>query len=306
MRRNVSAMIALAFGLAFLGCGEGTENQTSGAGSGGASGSAGQAGSGGGTVGTGGGASGSAGTGGSAGTAGSAGSAGSGEGSCDVSQGIVNLTTDDGVSLEADFHPAGATVGPGAVLLHMVPPFNDRSNYPQVFIDALTSRGIHVINVDRRGAGASGGVADDAYKGPLGKFDGVAAYHYLVDSGCVDATRVAFVGASNGSTTALDYTVYASTEAGLEVPAALVFLTGGSYTENQNAMNDHRTLLDAIPIQFVYATLENTWSIQFEPGAPAAWDFREYDPGAHGTRMFESAPESVDVVADFVGASLGM
>ena len=42
--------------------------------------------------------------------------------------------------------------------------------------------------------------------------------------------RIAVVGASNGTTTALDFAVYASTDPKVPFPSALVFLTGGTYT----------------------------------------------------------------------------
>ena len=72
-------------------------------------------------------------------------------------------------------------------------------------IDALVERGFTVLNVDRRGAGDSGGVAREAYTGPNGRLDAVAARAFLLDSACgVAPDRIAFVGASNGTTTIVD------------------------------------------------------------------------------------------------------
>lgn len=216
---------------------------------------------------------------------------------------VVAFTTSDGVRLEGDLYTTGRAGGPGVVLLHMIPPANDRTNYPAEFIQALVAQGLTVLNVDRRGAGGSEGSPREAYLGPSGQLDARAAHGFLRDHPCaVDPARVAFVGASNGTTTALDYTVATAGEAAR--PRALVFLTGGMYTENQNRIADHRALLDPMPILFVYSTAERAWSAGLMPGAPAAWAFREYDPGDHGTRMFAVQPAAVDAVAEFLATAL--
>jgi hypothetical protein len=84
----------------------------------------------------------------------------------------------------------------------------------------------------------------------------------------------------------------------------LVFLTGGTYTENQTKLADHRALLDTIPTLFVYSTAESAWSKGFAAGAPPTWRLDEYANGAHGTRMFAAEPTSVDVVATFITSGL--
>jgi len=209
---------------------------------------------------------------------------------------VVSLRTTDGVDLEADLYATGITAGPTAVLLHMIPPSNDRTNYPRAFIDAVTSRGVSVLNLDRR-------ASVDAYTGPAGKLDAQAAVEFLLEHPCAfDPSRITLVGASNGTTTAVDYTVFADAMPEPQSPAALVFLTGGTYTENQNPLADHRPLLEGLPIQFVFSTSERAWSAQFEAGAPGRWRFEEYADGAHGTGMFDAVPGSVDVVADFIAA----
>lgn len=225
---------------------------------------------------------------------------------CASAEATVTVTTDDGQNLEAEIYPSGTRSGPGAVLLHMTPSgFNDRTNYPQSFIDALTAKGMTVLNMNRRGVGGPAALARSAYEGPDGKFDAKGGYDFLVNHDCaIDASRIVFVGASNGTTTALDFAVYASREATVEVPAALVFLTGGTYTENNNTIAAERTLLDALPIQFVYSNAESAWSAQFLANAADTWTFDEFDPGGHGTQMFGVQPTSIDTVADFIDAQL--
>lgn len=222
-----------------------------------------------------------------------------------VGPAVVSLETDDGETLAADLYTTGAVGGPAAVLLHMIPPSNDRSNYPRAFVDALVGAGITVLNVDRRGAGDSTGNARDAYTGPNGKFDPKAAVDFLLAHECgIDPTRVAIVGASNGTTSAVDYTVFAANDATWTSPKALVFLTGGTYTESQNRISEHRATFDALPVAFVYSTAERAWSVGYEPAKAASWTFLEYDPGAHGTRMFQTAAQSIDDVAAFLETNL--
>lgn len=236
------------------------------------------------------------------GAMGSGGSGGSG-GSyvCSASASVVHFITDDGVKLEADDYPTGEAMGPSVVLLHMIPPANDRKNFPTAFLDALTKKKIRVLNVDRRGAGASAGVAADAYLGDKGKLDAKAAIVHLTQGECpVDPLRIGIVGASNGTTTALDYTLEAAAHAELTFPSALVFLTGGAYTENQAKVSDFMPDLEMLPIEFVFAKDEAAWSQGYMTSAPSAWRFEEYDPGGHGTAMFDARPESIETVAKFL------
>jgi pimeloyl-ACP methyl ester carboxylesterase len=232
---------------------------------------------------------------------GAGGAGGSGGPSCPQATEVVHFVTDDGVTLEADEYTTGEAMAPAVVLLHMIPPANDRTNYPPGFIEALLAKKIRVLNVDRRGAGASGGVAEDAYLGPNGKLDAKAAFTFLTQGECgADPLRVGIVGASNGSTTALDYAVAAAQDSSLLFPSALVFLTGGTYTENQNKVSDHRDDLEPLPLLFVFSAAERDWSAALMPGAPSTWTFQEYDPGDHGTNMFSARPESIALVADYL------
>ena len=216
---------------------------------------------------------------------------------------VVRFTTDDGLMLEGDLYLSGRMNGATAVLLHMIPPFNDRTNYPRELIDELVRRCITVLNVDRRGAGGSEGVAADAYMGPNGALDAKGAVEYLLaHSSAPDPLRTSVVGASNGTTTALDFMVFTVAARTLEDPAAIVLLSGGDYTENQNTIAD--TSLDTIPTQFVYPESERAWNAAIEVDAPSLWQFREYTPGAHGTGVFGTNPEAVGDVADFLEVAL--
>lgn len=127
---------------------------------------------------------------------------------------VVRPSTDDGVELVADLYTTGTTGAPAVILLHMIPPQNDRANYPAGFIEALRARGLTVLNLNRRGAAGSGGVAKEAYKGDKGWLDVKAARDLLLAHPCAPPRhRVALVGASNGTTSALDFTSHALSDA---------------------------------------------------------------------------------------------
>ena len=217
----------------------------------------------------------------------------------------VSFETDDVVTIAADLYIPATRNGGAIVLVHMVPPFNRRTNYPTELIEGLTSRGLVVLNIDRRGAGDSGGVAEEAYIGPNGKLDVKAAVDFLLAHPCAPSpSQIGLVGASNGTTSVLDYTVFAAADPSVTSPAALVFLTGGTYTENQNLVADHRDALDPLPLLFVFSTDERDWSVGFELGAPSTWELDEYPMGAHGTAMLTAVPESVDAVAGFLARTV--
>lgn len=216
----------------------------------------------------------------------------------------VSLTTDDGVSLQADFHASGVRGGPAVLLLHMNPPDFDRKSFPSAFIQKLVDGRLSVLNLDRRGGGGSKGVAAEAYTGPKGKLDVKAAMDFLNAHPCSpNPAKVAIVGASNGSTSALDYLAYA-TSAGRPTPAAFVFLTGGDYTEAQTTMASVKSATQSLPWFFLYAQSERDWSVKQQAGAPRPWRFQEYYPGEHGTELFRTNPEAMAEAASFVVSAL--
>lgn len=219
---------------------------------------------------------------------------------CEVAEApvAVSLSTQDGLTLEADFYPSGVVKGPAAVLLHMIPPSNDKSNFPVVFIEALRDRGLSVLNVNRRGAGASDGEARDAYEGPSGRLDAVAAHRFVTESGCLAPTDgVVFVAASNGTTTALDFSVEAAKGAR---PSALVFLSPGGYTENQHTIVNNAEVLATIPVLLGYPDSERAWPGTVSEYKGDAWELHEYDDGRHGAGLFESNPSVVDDIVGFL------
>ncbi len=219
---------------------------------------------------------------------------------------VIQFQTEDGVTLEADLHTTGVEGSPAVILLHMIPPSNDRTNYPAAFRELLNEQGFTVLNVDRRGAGGSSGVAKEAYEGPNGKLDAAAAVSALANLPCPpDLDRLGFVGASNGTTTALDYAMYAAASPKeSSVPRALVFLTAGTYTENQTEFTAMLTTpeYEAMPILFVYPDNEAAWS-EIYVGEPH-FTHISYEASGHGTHLFDSAPEAMADVAEWLADTL--
>lgn len=209
---------------------------------------------------------------------------------------VIDLPTRDGITLVADYWQADPG-SPAVVLLHMVPPSNDRTTWPLPFVRDLAAQGWSVIRLDRRGAGDSEGVAEEAYLGEKGRYDVEAAVLRLEADGAGD---LAIIGASNGTTSMLDYTVWAPGE-GLPPPVALGFMTGGTYTENNTPMSS----LPAIPAVFTYSTAERDWSVAQQGLDPGSWTFLEYPAGDHGTRMFDAAPEVRPDLVEFFLDKLG-
>jgi pimeloyl-ACP methyl ester carboxylesterase len=215
---------------------------------------------------------------------------------------VVDVPTSDGLTLHADHCPAGVERAPVVILLHMIPPRFDRTNYPSAFRAALQDAGFTVLNLDRRGAGASGGNAEDAYMGPKGRLDVAAARAWLAaHDPAADLGRWACAGASNGTTSCLDYAAWAKAEEPASVPRALVFLTGGSYTENNTALKG--SVAASLPVLFTFNEEEKAWS-EAQRGGGEGWVFRSYAPGGHGTKAFAPNPEAMKDVADFLARSL--
>ena len=216
--------------------------------------------------------------------------------SCDREAGVIALTTSDGVELAADYRPASGANAGAVVLLHMIPPNFDRSSYPPRVLDAIEELGLTVVNVDRRGAGDSKGDATEAYTGETASLDAEAAVKWLteLEGGCaVDSAKIAIVGASNGTTTALDYTV-SRQDGALPAPKALIWLSPGTYTEAQNSIADNLSTLDEVPLLIVHPDNE-PWATELDQH-PKTCKIVEIEDGRHGTSNFdEGARERVQL-----------
>lgn len=219
---------------------------------------------------------------------------------CGGEEAVVQFSTDDDVQIVADYRPA-ATPNQGAVVfVHMVPPANDRTTWPASVRDAVSALDLNVLVIDRRGAGESGGEPVDAYEGDGGRLDVEAAMRFLTspDLACpVAASAIALVGASNGTTSVLDYTV--GHDPALPAPEALVWMSPGGYTENQNRIGQNLDVLASVPLLWLFPTNED-YAEAYEDDGQAAWRFVQQGE-AHGTRMFDGGSLEDSTIAELTG-----
>jgi dienelactone hydrolase len=112
----------------------------------------------------------------------------------------IDLKSPDGIALKASYFSPGRP-GPGILLLHACN--RDRSSWTDL-ATAAAARGFHVLALDYRGYGQSGGtksddpqqqqwIADREWPGDID-----AAYAWLTSQPGVDKTRMAAAGASCG------------------------------------------------------------------------------------------------------------
>ena len=112
----------------------------------------------------------------------------------------IDLTSPDGIALKASYFSAGRP-GPGLLLFHACN--RDRSSWNGL-ATAAAERGFHVLALDYRGYGQSGGtksddpqqqqwIADREWPGDID-----AAYAWLTSQQGVDKTRIGAAGASCG------------------------------------------------------------------------------------------------------------
>lgn len=209
--------------------------------------------------------------------------------------GEITVETRDGVVLVADYYPAEAEGAPALLLLHMNPSGGfQRSDWPAELISPFVEAGWAVLNLDRRGSGDSEGVAREAHTGENGRYDVEAAMLRLEADGY---GSVFILGASNGTTSMIDYAALAAEEDGLPAPVAMGFLTGGAYTETNTAFS----AVPAYPSIFVYADDEAQWSNQYNNDQPELWSFHEIPAAGHGTQMFlgDASETVVDLLTAF-------
>ena len=76
---------------------------------------------------------------------------------------------------------------------------------------------------------------------------------YFSPGTIASASAIALVGASNGTTSVLDYTV--GHDPALPAPEALVWMSPGGYTENQNRISQNLDVLSTLPLLWLFPTM---------------------------------------------------
>ena len=194
----------------------------------------------------------------------------------------IDLKSPDGIALKASYFSPGRP-GPGILLLHACN--RDRSSWNDLATQAA-ARGFHVLALDYRGYGQSGGtrsddpqqrqwIADREWPGDLD-----AAYAWLTAQQGVDTTRMAAAGASCG--------VDASVQLARRHPEVrtVVLLSGGIGASGREFIRDSAWL----PI-FAAASHGDEGAVETLRWA-MGWSrnpsntFVEYQAAGHGTDMF--------------------
>ena len=146
---------------------------------------------------------------------------------------VVDLQTSDGVNLKASYTSPGRT-GPAMLLIHQCN--MDRSSWDAISSD-LVADGIHVLALDLRGFGESGGEGlSSGFPTLLQKSasDADLAFDYLISQSDVDATRVGVGGASCGGMISADLAV----RKGNDIKALMLLSSPPSSNAIQNAANN--------------------------------------------------------------------
>ncbi len=204
----------------------------------------------------------------------------------------VPLITEDNLCLVADHYVAGPGA-PGVILLHMNPESWDRKSWSIDFVRRIHANGWHVLNLDRRGAGNSEGNPRDAFEGDGGRKDVAAAVRFLQNQ---SVPSFALVSASNGTTSALDYAVWAQDNGEVE-PVSIAMMSGGAYTENQHSVEEFAAV--QTPTLFQADDDEGLWfDADFDTVDPGNWTYTEYPGAGHGSQMPDQTTEGAADVLD--------
>jgi len=200
---------------------------------------------------------------------------------------VVDLQTSDGVNLRASYASPGRT-GPAMLLIHQCN--MDRSSWKAMSNELVTS-GIHVLALDLRGFGDSGGEGlAGGFPSLLRKSAGDAdlAFDYLISQADVDASRVGVGGASCGGMISADL----AARKGNRIKALMLLSSPPSSNAIQNAVNNSKlavfaaaTKQDAIT-PGVAGALESMVNGSANPSST----LRILDGTEHGLPMFSSNP----------------
>ncbi len=215
----------------------------------------------------------------------------------------LDIGAPDGVKLRATYF-AAAKPGPGVILLHMCNTV--RKSWEPVARE-LSEKGIHVLTLDNRGFGESGGprfeAGPEARQALAEKWPGdfEAAYQFLIAQPGVDKTRIAAGGGSCGVGNAIGV---AERHRDLK---ALVLLAGATDVAGANFLFQHPEIpiftAGAADDEFNPATLQlMKWYAELSENPRSK--FSGFADGKHGTEIFGPHPELVHQIAGFLAAVL--
>ena len=211
---------------------------------------------------------------------------------------VVDLKAPDGIALKASYYSAGRP-GPGLILLHACN--MDRSSWTQLATDAA-AKGFHVLALDFRGFGESGGprfspgpeqqsVIDSKWPGDVD-----AALTWLTSQSQIDKTLIGAAGASCGVNQAVQLA-----RRHPEVKT-VVMLSGGVNEGARLFLRDSPglPLLAAASHGDGGAVDQMRWLLGWSRNP--ANKFLEYKAAGHGTEMFAVEKGLEPIVLDWFTA----
>ena len=200
----------------------------------------------------------------------------------------VELKASDGTRLAASYF-AAAKPGPGILLLHQCN--RERSTWNGL-AEQLAGKGFHVLTLDYRGYGESGGARHTELSGPervrltAEKWPGDVdvAFAYLRAQPGVNAAIIGAGGASCG--------VNQSIQLARRHPEvkSLALLSGNSDREGRRYLRTAKLPLLIAAADDDGGIVQTMEFIDASSGNPAN-RFLQYDKGGHGTDMFTARPE---------------
>jgi dienelactone hydrolase len=217
---------------------------------------------------------------------------------------IVGLTASDGTILKVTYF-AAAKPGPGILLLHQC---NQQRKLWDGLAERLAAQGIHVLTVDNRGFGESGGtrfdklspqqaqkIVDETWPGD---FD--TAFQYLESQPGVTRDVMGAGGASCG--------VNNSIQLARRHPEvkALMLLSGPTDRKGRLFLESSKDLpiFTAAADDDEFGNLVETMQWLFTVSASPASRFERYATGKHGAEMFAVHPELMDLITEWFAATL--
>ena len=218
-------------------------------------------------------------------------------------QRVVDLAAGDGTNLKATYFPA-VKPGPGVLLLHQC---NRQRKVWDALAEQLAASGIHVLTLDYRGFGESGGdrfekLAPDAARAQVAKraADIDVAFAYLLAQPGVSHDMIGAGGASCG--------VHNSVQVARRHPEvkSLVLLSGSTDFGGRQFLRESAKL----PVFFAVAdddefkptVREVEWLYYLTPSPEK--HLAHYANGGHGADMFPVHPELPKMIVDWYVATL--
>jgi len=208
----------------------------------------------------------------------------------------VDLKASDGTKLAATYYSSSERPGPGILLLHQCN--RDQASWNTLASD-LAGKGFHVVTMDYRGYGKSGGtpytkltVPEQREVGQKWPGDVDVAYAYLISQPGVRRDAIGAGGASCG--------VNQSIQLSRRHPEvkSLVLLSGNTNRDGRLYLKTAKTL----PLLLAAAD-DDAGAVELMAwldacSADPATRFVEYAKGGHGTEMFKAHPDlPADIVA---------